>query len=43
MTYCENCQQLEGKTRETDDGIVECVDCGEEVREVPEHDDGADR
>lgn len=43
LSYCESCQALEGDTRETDDGVVECEACGDEVTRVPEHDDGDER
>ena len=47
MTYCENCQSLEPKTKEImvevpdDDGlyITVCCDCGEETTTIPEQDD----
>lgn len=39
LTYCEGCCQLEGKTEETEEGVVICAECKEEIIRVPEHDD----
>lgn len=40
LTYCENCQQLEGDTKtDEESGVRLCAECDEPVREVPEHDD----
>ncbi len=40
LNYCEGCQQLEGDTEETEEGVQVCKECGEEITKVPEHDDG---
>jgi hypothetical protein len=39
LSYCEGCHQLEGKTKEDDEGNIECAYCGDLIINVPEHDD----
>lgn len=39
LTYCESCNQLEGKTKETEDGDTVCAECEELTTRIPEHDD----
>ena len=44
VTFCENCQALEGDTTEVidenDETITVCAQCGsDEIKLIPEHDD----
>lgn len=39
LNFCEGCQQIEGEIREDENGNLECAECGELIRCIPEHDD----
>lgn len=38
LSWCINCQTLEGDTEVREEETV-CATCGEEITNVPEHDD----
>jgi len=39
LNYCEGCHEIEGDVNEDEYGNLECAECGELIKRIPEHDD----